>query len=286
MLSSTILPIAIPILVALAVLVVFTTARRRDTDHALSPETVRRDRGSPFPVGGAGGDRAGREVEREAALTRRPVGTDLEPAAPMAPATFVPPDPETIGVTRRQFFNRSMVAMSGLTFTGFGGAVLAFLWPQLSDGGFGSKITVGNLDDILGEISDTREPFYVSQGRFYLTPYPEDFLSAAEQVYSPAILPGMRAGVVALYQKCTHLGCRVPWCSTSQWFECPCHGSQYNRVGEKKGGPAPRGLDRFPVSVEGGRVTVDSSTVIVGPPVGTNTTGQEAEGPNCVGAGH
>lgn len=49
MLSSTILTIAIPILVALAGLVVFTTARRRDTDHALSPETVRQDRGKPVP---------------------------------------------------------------------------------------------------------------------------------------------------------------------------------------------------------------------------------------------
>ena len=66
-----------------------------------------------------------------------------------------------------------------------------------------------------------------------------------------AELPGMEAGVTALYQKCVHLGCRVPECLTSQWFECPCHGSQYNRVGEKKGGPAPRGLDRFAISVSG-----------------------------------
>jgi len=80
-----------------------------------------------------------------------------------------------------------------------------------------------------------------------------------------------------------HLGCRVPWCKTSQWFECPCHGSQYNRVGEKKGGPAPRGLDRFALSVDGGIVNVDTKQVISGPPIGTNTTGQETEGPHCVG---
>ena len=64
--------------------------------------------------------------------------------------------------------------------------------------------------------------------------------------------PAWRPGVVALYQKCVHLGCRVPQCDTSQWFECPCHGSQYNQVGEKKGGPAPRGLDRFAIEVAGG----------------------------------
>ena len=94
----------------------------------------------------------------------------------------------------------------------------------------------------------------------------------------------MEAGIVALYQKCPHLGCRVPECSSSQWFECPCHGSQYNRVGEKKGGPAPRGMDRFGVSVSNGSVVVDTGAVFGGPPIGVNTTGQEAEGPHCVGA--
>ena len=94
----------------------------------------------------------------------------------------------------------------------------------------------------------------------------------------------MRAGIVALYQKCPHLGCRVPNCVSSQWFECPCHGSQYNRVGEKKAGPAPRGMDRFPVIVgSNGDVTIDTGVVVAGPAIGTNTTGQEAEGPHCIG---
>jgi cytochrome b6-f complex iron-sulfur subunit len=77
----------------------------------------------------------------------------------------------------------------------------------------------------------------------------------------------------------------VPECETSQWFECPCHGSQYNRVGEKKGGPAPRGLDRFAMSVTGGVFSVDTGLIIPGPPIGTNTTGQEAEGPHCISGG-
>ena len=95
----------------------------------------------------------------------------------------------------------------------------------------------------------------------------------------------MQNGLVALYQKCPHLGCRVPQCVSSQWFECPCHGSQYNRVGEKKGGPAPRGMDRFILSVSNaGDVVIDTGTVFPGPPIGVNTTGQEAEGPHCIGA--
>ena len=61
--------------------------------------------------------------------------------------------------------------------------------------------------------------------------------------------------------------------------------SQYNQAGEKKGGPAPRGMDHFAMEVSGGALTVDTGTIIQGPPIGTNTTGQEAEGPHCVGAG-
>ena len=95
----------------------------------------------------------------------------------------------------------------------------------------------------------------------------------------------MRRGLIAQYQKCPHLGCRVPQCISSQWFECGCHGSQYNQVGEKKGGPAPRGMDHFPLSFSASDdVTVDTGTIVTGMPIGTNTTGQEAEGPHCVGA--
>jgi cytochrome b6-f complex iron-sulfur subunit len=283
--GSTIVALAVGALVFLAALVLFAAARRRDANAALSRETVERDRPSPFlrdedEEGQA--PLSGREVER-AALERREPGRELEPVVAAPPAPYVPPDEETIGVTRRQFFNRSILAMFGLGLSGFGAAVLAFLWPGLS-GGFGSKIRVGSVDDVLAQISDTREPFYVPEGRFYLNPYPGSAVAAAEGVYSPAMLPGMEAGVIALYQKCVHLGCRVPWCVTSQWFECPCHGSQYNRVGEKKGGPAPRGLDGFPVDASGGTVVVDTGLVIQGVPIGTDTTGQEAEGPACISA--
>lgn len=225
---------------------------------------------------------SGRDIERAASVGARasPAGLAVPPSPPIVPHVAV--DPDAVGTTRRQFFNRSAIAMVTLGLSGFGGAVLAFLWPTLR-GGFGSKVTVGRLEDLLQQIEQTRQPVYVSEARTWIAPYPTDALSKAKRVYSSAVLPGMSSGIVALYQKCPHLGCRVPFCQTSQWFECPCHGSQYTRVGEKKGGPAPRGMDRFPVTITGGSVTVDTSTVILGPPIGTNTTGQETEGPHCVG---
>jgi cytochrome b6-f complex iron-sulfur subunit len=279
-------------LVLLAMVLVFSNARRRDEARAigrLSRETRSRDRSEAIAAPALGdfapeAPATGRELERLTALERRQTGRVVLPETVSPPAPpAVPPDEETLGVTRRQFLNRGVVALFAIGLSGFGASMLAFLWPTLS-GGFGSKIKAGNLDDILGQIRDKRTPFYVAEGRFYINPYPKDAVAKAKKIAAyGAVIAGYEAGVVALYQKCVHLGCRVPWCLTSQWFECPCHGSQYNRVGEKKGGPAPRGLDRFVVDVSGGVVTVDTKQVIVGPPIGTNTTGQGAEGPHCIG---
>ena len=61
--------------------------------------------------------------------------------------------------------------------------------------------------------------------------------------------------VVALWQRCPHLGCRVAWCESAGEFECACHGSTFNRAGEVRSGPAPRGMDRFAVDEDCNAVT-------------------------------
>jgi cytochrome b6-f complex iron-sulfur subunit len=265
------------------------TARRRDTDvvsGVMSSETARRDRG-PVALSetGEAAPLTGREVELAAVVARREADKPVK-VVEKAPVAWVPPDEETIGVTRRQFFNRSIVATFAFGLAGFGASVLAFIWPSNS-GGFGSKINVGKIDDINAKIEEGSGFAYYPEGRMWMTNYPSEALDKAKAVYSPPELAGMEAGLVALWQKCPHLGCRVPSCVSSQWFECGCHGSQYNRVGEKKGGPAPRGMDHFAMEVNGEQIVVDTGTVIAGPPIGTNTTGQEAEGPHCVsGGGH
>src|SRR5262249_4661382 len=127
-------------------------------------------------------------------------------------------------------------------------------------------------------------PYYNASARTYIQPYPKGAIAKAKKVatYLPPLIAGMEQGYVALYQKCPHLGCRVPWCQTSQWFECPCHGSKYNRVGEKRGGPARRGMDRFASPTAGNSVPVAATPVSQGPPIGTDTTGQGQEGAPCV----
>ena len=280
--NAAIVAIVVLAVAVLAIVAFVTTQRRADARRgvgALSRETIRRDRGAPARVAPSG-----RSVERAAAEARS-ASTALATLEPRQPAPYVPPDEETLGFTRRQFFNRGLVTLMSVGLGGFGLACLGFLWPKLSGGGFGGKISAGKLDDIQSSIRQNNGFFYLAAGRAWLTEYPPEGLEKAAKVYSGGVLAGMKAGINALYQKCPHLGCRVPNCTSSQWFECPCHGSQYNRVGEKKGGPAPRGMDRFNVLVAGGSVTVDTSLVVQGPPIGTNTTGQEAEGPHCITGG-
>lgn len=277
--SSTIVILAIVGLGVLGVLFFATAGARRDraSATALRREARKADKGNPLE---GRGSLSGREVERNAVLARK--GGEVVPvsAAPAPVAPFIPPDEETIAVSRRQFLNRGIGTLMGLGLASFGGAVLAFIWPQLG-AGFGAKITAGKLSEILDKMKTDKAPYYVSEARTWVTPYPKSAVPNAKKVYAGGVLEGMEEGVVALYQKCVHLGCRVPWCGSSQWFECPCHGSKYNRVGEKVGGPAPRGLDRFAVSVNNGNLVIDTGKVLQGPPIGTNTTGQQAEGPHC-----
>jgi cytochrome b6-f complex iron-sulfur subunit len=282
--SSTVLIIAIPALLILAAVAILAEGRRRSTTGRLSRETRKSARAPPAAAPRApappGTELA--ELDDEARARAQESRQALEPAGARTPVEYVPVEEEELGITRRQFFNRGILTGLGIFAAGMGAAMLGFLWPG-SAGGFGAKIVVGSEDDAKQQF-DKKLPFYNAAARTYIQPYPKDDIAKAKKVYDPRIVAGMEKGYVALYQKCVHLGCRVPWCESSQWFECPCHGSKYNRVGEKKGGPAPRGLDRFVLDVAGGQITVDTATasLVQGPPIGTDTTGQTAEGAPCV----
>jgi cytochrome b6-f complex iron-sulfur subunit len=191
-----------------------------------------------------------------------------------------PLTPGQLAVSRRQFLNRAW----GASFAGFlgffGMGTLSFLWPKLT-GGFGTVINAGNYDEILKEIGPDGGfiPKFIPEGRFFLAFYEGD---GDDVVYE--LTGAVEAKMQALYRKCVHLGCSVPHCNTSLLFECPCHGSKYRLSGEYYGGPAPRGLDRFPIAIQGGSIMVDTGAVQTGPPRGTNTWDQFAEpkGPLCV----
>jgi cytochrome b6-f complex iron-sulfur subunit len=282
-----VIPIAAVILIALATVLLLAN-RQRAATGSLSRETRRRDESTPPAPGEA--TSASTELELSAEARARAEEASAGAAGEL-PATrddgaitkWEPVDEDEIGVTRRQFLNRGILVTMLAGLGTFGASLLAFLYPS-SSAGFGGKIAAGKLADILSFMETNKQPFYVPEARTYIQPYPKDAVAAAKEAKFPDfVVTGMEQGIVALYQKCVHLGCRVPWCQSAQWFECPCHGSKYNRVGEKRDGPAPRGLDRFQAIIGGGSVTINTGLLAQGPPIGTDTTGQVAEGPHCVG---
>lgn len=207
--------------------------------------------------------------------------TDVTGAATSTPSTgqAAPrrqaPKRKPPGPSRRQFLKWTM----GLGWLGvlsaFGTASLAFIWPNLRSG-FGARLPMGTPEDISTEIDANEGRFEFPEGRALVVRY--DASLDPEGEYAEITND---AGFMALYQKCVHLGCKVPWCAESQWWECPCHGSKYNRWGEWQDGPAPRGLDRFAVEVVDGQVVLDTSVVVPGPPRTTQVLNQPPEGPHC-----
>ncbi len=130
------------------------------------------------------------------------------------------------------------LSLAGL-FAETGVALFQFFKPRVESGSFGSEVVAGTLEEFgLNTVS------YVQKGRLYISRL-ED------------------GGVLALWQRCTHLGCTVPWREASGEFNCPCHSSIFNRQGEVLGGPAPRPLDLFPVSLKEGKLVVDTGRPIV-----------------------
>ncbi|HEU5001440.1 MAG TPA: Rieske 2Fe-2S domain-containing protein [Actinomycetota bacterium] len=192
---------------------------------------------------------------------------------------------DAAGVTRRQFLNRAYVAAVVVALGNFALASLDFLWPR-NTGGLGGKVIVGDASQLRSQLESTRVPIADSDtavlppGIFLMTYEGQPAAAAKVPAYVQANTA--ESGFVALYRKCVHLGCTVPFCNTSKWFECPCHGSKYSINGEYRAGPAPRSLDRFRVDIVNGQVVVDTSTLITGPPRGTVTSQPNAEGTHCV----
>jgi nitrite reductase/ring-hydroxylating ferredoxin subunit len=63
--------------------------------------------------------------------------------------------------------------------------------------------------------------------------------------------------VMAVDDRCSHLGCRVIWNTERRLFECPCHGSQFDREGGLLRGPASRSMSRLTVTKdESGKIVL------------------------------
>jgi cytochrome b6-f complex iron-sulfur subunit len=125
-------------------------------------------------------------------------------------------------------------ALSALAIMEVAGAGLLFMKPRSLEGAFGGVVNAGPVDSFpAGSVVQFPD------AHFYL-------VRAAD------------GGFLATYQRCTHLGCSVSWEPEQGRFFCPCHASTFDIHGDVENPPAPRALDTFPLSIEGGQVLVDT----------------------------
>jgi cytochrome b6-f complex iron-sulfur subunit len=146
-----------------------------------------------------------------------------------------------VNATRRSLLSRILAVLGCLAVVETGWIAASFLAPRKQRG-----VARGRSGVVVAGPVDRFEPNSVTafrEGRFYLA-----------RLESGAFL--------ALYRKCTHLGCTVPWVPDEQRFACPCHASAFDIRGDVLSAPAPRALDLFPVRIENGIVKVDTSRLI------------------------
>ena len=186
-------------------------------------------------------------------------------------------------LSRRRFLRRSMLAVFGLATTAAVAGALDMMYPNLA-GQFGADLTVGKKTDFpaaapgkfqLGQAG----VFYVQQAKTYIshmaagTQFSLNGVDLTDQLSSESFVKDSDGSYwVALYQRCVHLGCTVPFRNDCDSFKCPCHGSHYNVDGEYLDGPAPRSLDRFVMSFSGEDVVVSTGNLNMSVPHPDATT--------------
>jgi cytochrome b6-f complex iron-sulfur subunit len=293
MTTLQLLLLAVAVVCIAAAVGAFAIAARRGSKDAqqawrrtVSRETVAADRADrPLALVTAGAPPVEVAETEEAAPEPQPEPAVPQPVEP-GPLRVVEEErleevsPEEMGVTRRQFFNRAMTATFGAFSAILGVSMLAMVWPKLS-GGFGSDVVAGSVEDLTAQLvqpDGSITPVFIPSARSYVMPITEEELARSQFADTGTSAEGL----IALYQRCVHLGCRVPWCQPSQGFECPCHGSKYDSVGEYFAGPAPRNLDRFGVEVIDGNLVIKTGTIVETARASDRVV-EYPQGPSCIG---
>jgi cytochrome b6-f complex iron-sulfur subunit len=146
---------------------------------------------------------------------------------------------------RRQILRVGFAAAVALSVTELAAAIAPYLRVTRIIG-LGAPVAVGTASEILKQFAATNDrPILFREGRFFL-------------LHAPG-------GIIAAYRKCTHLGCTVPFSVATDRFECPCHGSRYDkRTATVLRTPAPRPLDLFHITqLPSGALVVDTNPLNV-----------------------
>ncbi len=129
-----------------------------------------------------------------------------------------------------------LVVLMGLPYIG---AALRYLYPAHGQGGQTEEYPLSSLSFDNGVAGPVTYEFNKGQGDVagvYIVKNGTQYLG--------------------LEQTCTHLGCPIAWNGSANQFQCPCHGSKFNKQGNVVGGPAPLPLYKHEVEITGNTVTV------------------------------
>ncbi|MCW8892231.1 MAG: ubiquinol-cytochrome c reductase iron-sulfur subunit [Deltaproteobacteria bacterium] len=133
---------------------------------------------------------------------------------------------------RRTFLGIILGAIGAVIAGAFSWPLFRFLSP-IDKGGEAEQVRVDRLQIKVGDAH-----FFSYQGR-------------------PAVLLQPQAGeFVALSAVCTHLGCIVKWVDDSQEFLCPCHAGRFSTAGQVLGGPPPKPLTTYSVTIDGNDILI------------------------------
>lgn len=113
-----------------------------------------------------------------------------------------------------------------------------------------SRMTIGGLGEFVKHAGNT-----VRQFAEWLAPgevdSPDKIPSGSGAVmrrglHKVAVYRDPEGGVHEVSASCTHLGCIVQWNDAEHTWDCPCHGSRFNPVGDVINGPAVDNLRPAP----------------------------------------
>lgn len=164
-------------------------------------------------------------------------------------------------VSRRSFIRASFWGGLGVTLLGSVGLLLDYLYPR-NVLGFGGPVPAGNVADY----ERGAPPIANSEGQFWI--------ANMDPTETRAGGSGGADGMLALWRKCPHLGCTVPWRGTFSyegdaggWYRCPCHASTYTKAGVRVFGPAARSMDTMAIEIDdAGNITVQTGSITPGGP--------------------
>lgn len=189
-------------------------------------------------------------VAQTAAAAAKPAPAKAAPAGHKAEAIGGGPTAAEMAmiqapVTRREFLNYAFLGSLGIFFVALGGVTLIFAFPRFQAGEFGGVFNLGLAGDNI----------------------PPPDAAPAPNTAARVWISNTDQGVLALYNVCVHLGCLYGWQPVTFRFECPCHGSKYEKNGDYIEGPAPRSLDRFVIRFTDPDGNVLAETNAAGDPV-------------------